>query len=249
MVFQVPSLDIEAEAVALFVERARGARRDLRIDSRGEATIAEICRRLDGIPLPIELAATRAAHLSVTEILERLNDRFRLLVGGRRRIQRQQTLAAALDWSYDLLGPDEQLLLRRLAVFRGSFSLRAAEAICHPRAMELLGSLVAKSLVDVSDHDEGVRYRLGESVRIYAETKLVESGESGQLRSAHRDFYLEWIESLPLEQVRSGRGRASSPMVSEVDNLTCRLSRPTRAVPGRTRRRRPRAGSDLGRRA
>jgi predicted ATPase/DNA-binding CsgD family transcriptional regulator len=221
-VFRVPSLDIGAEAVALFMDRACAVRPDLRIDARSEATIAEICRRLDGIPLAIELAATRIAHLSLTELVERLNDRFRLLVGGRRRIQRQQTLTAVLDWSYDLLGPDEQLLFRRLAAFRGSFSLRAAEAICHPNALERLGSLVAKSLVWFIDHDDEVRYRLPETVRIYAEDKLVESGESEQLRSAHRDFYLEWVESLPLE-MRGFRVVGTSALVLEADNLTAAL--------------------------
>jgi predicted ATPase/DNA-binding CsgD family transcriptional regulator len=219
-VFRVPSLDVEAEAVALFAERAQSARPDLSIDARSQATIAEICRRLDGIPLAIELAATRAAHLPLTEILERLNDRFRLLVGGRRRIQRQQTLAATLDWSYDLLLADEQLLLRRLAVFRGSFSLSAAEVICHPQALELLGSLVAKSLVDLSDHDEEARYRLLESVRIYAEGKLVETEDSEQLRSIHRDFYLERIESLSLGHFRR---TDALPLALEADNLTAAL--------------------------
>ena len=175
-------------------------------------------RRRLGLDRP---AATQAVHLSLSEILERLNDRFRLLVGGRRRIQRQQTLAAALDWSYDLISPDEQLLLRRLAVFRGSFSLRAAEAICHPKALELLRSLVTKSLVPLSDHDEVVRYRLLESVQIYAEVKLVESGESERIRSAHRDFYLEWIESLPLDEVRGFL--STSPLATEEDNLTAAL--------------------------
>jgi predicted ATPase/class 3 adenylate cyclase len=222
-VFRVPSLDIAGEAVALFVERARETRTDLRIDSPSEATIAEICRRLDGIPLAIELAATRAAHLSLTEILERLNDRFRLLVGGRRRIQRQQTLTAALDWSYELLSPDEQLLLRRLAVFRGSFSLQAAEAICHPMAMELLGSLVAKSLISVNDRGEGVSYRLLESVRIYAEAKLVETRESEQLRSAHRDWYLDWIESFPLTHLMGLGGSLLQRVVPEADNLMAAL--------------------------
>jgi predicted ATPase/DNA-binding CsgD family transcriptional regulator len=222
-VFRVPSLDIAGEGVALFVERAQEARPDLRIDSRSEATIAEICQRLDGIPLAIELAASQAAHLSLGEILERLSDRFGLLVGGRRRIQRQQTLAAALNWSYDLLGSDEQLLLRRLAVFRGSFSLKAAEAICHPKALGLLRSLVAKSLVDVSDNDVEVRYRLLESVRIYAEEKLVESGESKQVRTTHRDWYLEWIESLPPNQMGQLTLAGTSPLVSEEDNLTAAL--------------------------
>ena len=148
-------------------------------------------------------------------------------MGSRRRIQRQQTLSAALEWSYDLLGPHEQLLLRRLAVFRGSFSLRAAEAICHPDAMELLGSLAAKSLVSVIDHGEQVRYRLLESVRIYADEKLVETGESDQLRSAHRDFYLEWIEALPPDRATSNFPILGfsplSPLVSEADNLTAAL--------------------------
>jgi predicted ATPase len=222
-VFRVPSLDIEAEAAALFVERALNARRDLRIDAGDEATIAEICRRLDGIPLAIELAATQAVHLSLPEILERLNDRFRLLVGGRRRIQRQQTLTAALDWSYDLLEPDEQLLLSRLAVFRGSFSLSAAEAICHPKALELLRSLVTKSLVDLSDNEVEVRYRMLESVRIYAEGKLVEAGESERLRSTHRDWYLQWIESLPLASVTQGRPPGPPLVPTEADNLTAAL--------------------------
>jgi predicted ATPase/DNA-binding CsgD family transcriptional regulator len=225
-VFRVPSLDIEAEAVALFVERARSARPDLQINAESEATIAEVCRRLDGIPLAIELAASRATHLSLGEIQERLNDRFRLLVGARRRIHRQQTLTAALDWSYDLLGADEQLLLRRLAVFRGSFSLRAAEAVSHPEAMELLGSLVDKSLVDVTDPGGGIRYRLLESVRIYAEQKLVESGESETLRSSHRDYYLEWVESLPLTQLLRfyrGSGPTMAQMVTEASNLTVAL--------------------------
>ena len=217
-VFRVPSLDIAGEAVALFAERAQAARPDLSIDARSEATIAEICRRLDGIPLAIELAATQAVHLSLSEILERLNDRFRLLVGGRRRIQRQQTLTAALDWSYDLLNPDEQLMLRRLAVFRGSFSLSAAEAICHPKALELLRSLVTKSLVDLSDNDMEVRYRLLESVRIYAEGKLVETGESERVRSAHRDFYLDWIESFPLTRMMNS-GSLLPRVVVEADNL------------------------------
>jgi hypothetical protein len=213
-------LDIGTEAVVLFAERAQEAWPDLRIDSRNEATIAEICRRLDGIPLAIELAASQVAYLSLTEILERLHDRFRLLVGGRRRIQRQQTLTAALDWSYDLLGPEEQSLLRRLAVFRGSFSLPAVEAVCHARAIELVRSLVAKSLVSIVEHDELIRYRLLESVRLYAEQKLVESGDSQQLRSSHRDFYLQWIESLPLDQFGRALTLGTSQVVTEADNLT-----------------------------
>jgi predicted ATPase len=220
-VLPVPSLEVESEAVALF-ERARSARPDARLEAQTEALVVEICRRLDGIPLAIELAAGRVGHMSAAEILERLNDRFRLLVGGRRRIQRQQTLGAALDWSYDLLSHDEQRLLRGLAVFRGSFSLRAAEGVSHPDAMELLGSLVAKSLVGIDDRGAELRYRLIESVRLYAEDKLMETEESERLRSAHRDWYLDWIESLPMSEINDLYGDTSR-LADEADNLVAAL--------------------------
>ncbi len=221
-VVPVPSLEVESEAVALFVERARSARPEVRLEAKTEGLVVEICRRLDGIPLAIELAAGRVGHMSAAEILDRLNDRFRLLVGGRRRIQRQQTLGAALDWSYDLLSPDEQRLLRGLAVFRGSFSLRAAEGVSHPDAMQLVGSLVAKSLVSIDDRGAELRYRLTESVRLYAEDKLMETEESERLRSAHRDWYLTWIESLPVSEINDFYGDTSR-LAGEADNLVAAL--------------------------
>lgn len=188
-----------------------------------EQTATEICQRLDGIPLAIELAAARAAHLAPTEILERLSDRFRLLTGGRRRVQRQQTLQAAIDWSHDLLTDDEKVFLRRLAVFSGSFSLRAAEAICHPDALDLLGSLVAKSLVVVPNDPHATRYRLLETVRIYAEEKLFEAGEADATRTAHRDWFLAWIESIPVDElVWAGEGE-DEYLVADADNLQAAL--------------------------
>jgi predicted ATPase len=220
-VFRVPSLSIETEAMALFVDRARGVRPDLRTDPEAEEAIVEICRRLDGIPLAIELAAARTAHLAPAEILGRLSDRFRLLTGGRRRVQRQQTLAAAIDWSYSLLSEAEKVLLRRLAVFRGSFSLRAAEGICHPDALDLLGSLVAKSLVTLEEQDAETRYRLLETVRLYAEERLVEAGEAEQLRSSHRDWFLGWIESFPVGKLVALGG--GDQLSAEADNLTAAL--------------------------
>jgi predicted ATPase/class 3 adenylate cyclase len=221
-VVPVPSLQIGTEAVELFAERARAARPGVRFDAQTLGVVAEICRRLDGIPLAIELAAGRAGHLSAAEILDRLNDRFRLLVGGRRRIQRQQTLGAALDWSYGLLSPEEQRLLRGLAVFRGSFSLRAAEGICHPAALDLLGSLVAKSLVALDDRGAEARYRLGESVRIYAEDKLLATDEPERLRSAHRDWYLAWLSALPVSEISYYYGDPSR-VAAEADNLVAAL--------------------------
>jgi predicted ATPase len=219
--FRVPSLRIDTEATSLFVDRARAARPSLRLDRESEVAIVEICRQLDGIPLAIELAAARAAHLSPAEILDRLSDRFRLLTGGRRRIQRQQTLSAALDWSHSLLNTDEQVLLRRLAVFKGSFSLEAAEQICHPEALELLGSLVAKSLVTLEEHEPTIRYRLLETVRLYAEDHLVASGEAEHLRAAHRDWFLHWIESRPVHELVAHGG--GYQLTADAANLAAAL--------------------------
>jgi predicted ATPase/DNA-binding SARP family transcriptional activator len=219
--FRVPSLRIDTEATALFLDRARAARPSLLIDQETNSAIVEICRQLDGIPLAIELAAARAGHLSPAAILERLSDRFRLLTGGRRRVQRQQTLSAAMDWSHSLLSDDEQVLFRRLAVFNGSFSLLAAEQICHPGALELLGSLVAKSLVTVEDHPTTVRYRLLETVRLYAGDRLVAAGEAEQLRARHGDWYLHWIESQPVHQLVAHRG--GYQLTADADNLAAVL--------------------------
>lgn len=220
-IFPVPSLNLETDAVRLFMDRANAARPGLRLDASNGRTVAGICRRLDGIPLAIELAAARTTHLAPAQILERLSDRFGLLTGGRRRVQRQQTLSAVMDWSYDLLSESEQTLLQRLAVFRGSFSLHAVEEVCTPDALDLLGSLVAKSLVSLQEGDPVLRYRLLETVRLYAEERLVATGEAAELRSVHRDWALTWIESLPIgELVGFGAGAL---VVSEADNLTTAL--------------------------
>jgi predicted ATPase len=218
-VFRVPSLNLETDAIRLFADRARAAGSPFDPDQVGP-TVAEICRRLDGIPLAIELAAARTTHLAPAQILERLSDRFRLLTGGRRGVQRQQTLAAAIDWSYDLLTDAEQTLFRQLAVFRGSFSLPAVEEICRSDAVDLLGSLVSKSLVNVHQREAVPRYRLLETVRLYAEERLLASGEAAELRSAHRDWLLAWLESLPLDELVWGRG---DRLIANSDNLSAAL--------------------------
>jgi predicted ATPase len=220
-VFRVPSLSLETDAVRLFMDRARAAGARLEVDPASDSVVAEICRRLDGIPLAIELAAARSTHLAPIQVLERLSDRFRLLTGGRRRVQRQQTLAAAIDWSHGLLSDPEQALFRRLAVFRGSFSLQAVEEICRPDAVDLLGSLVDKSLVNVQVQAAAPRYRLLETVRMYAEERLVASGEAAKLRSAQRDWLLRWLESLPIGQLLELGG--GERLVPEVDNLAAAL--------------------------
>jgi predicted ATPase len=220
-VLRVPSLNVETDAVRLFFDRAQAAGARLAPDSANKDTVAQICRRLDGIPLAIELAAARTPHLAAAQILERLSDRFRLLTGGRRRVQRQQTLSAAIDWSHDLLTDDEKTLFSRLAVFRGSFSLQAVEEICHPDGVELLGSLVNKSLVNAPHEGSVVRYRLLETVRLYAEERLLASGEAVELRCGHRDWLLSWLESLPLgELVEIGGG---DQLLPEADNLSAAL--------------------------
>ncbi len=219
--FPVPSLDPGTDGVRLFVDRARAAGAELRLGAGDRQVIVEITRRLDGIPLAIELAAARTTHLAPTQILERLSDRFRLLTGGRHRVQRQQTLAAVIDWSYELLSKEEQTLFRRLAVFRGSFSLPAVEEVCRADALDDLGSLAAKSLVSVAEGDDMARYRLLETVRLYAEERLLASGEAAALRSAQRDWSLRWLESFPVAELLGwGGGRQ---LVPEADNLIAAL--------------------------
>ncbi len=232
-VVPVPSLSVpddasEAErsdAVLLFAERAKSVKPAFALGPDNVSAVVEICRRLDGIPLAIELAATRVSHLSPRQLAERLEDRFRLLTGGRRRIQRQQTLAATLDWSHDLLDDAERILFRRLAVFAGGFSLDAAEAISSGdgvepgRVLDILGSLAGKSLVFAGEDEGGnARYRLLETVRMYASEKLAASAEAESVRTRHCDWYLAWIEAMPLEVV-SRSAAAARTLLGEMDNL------------------------------
>jgi predicted ATPase/class 3 adenylate cyclase len=200
-VYGLGSLVPETDGVRLFAERAGEASASFAVDEANREAITEICTRLDGIPLAIELAAASVRHLSPAQIVERLDDRFRLLTGGRRRVQRHQTLAAALDWSHDLLSGDEQLVLRRLAVFPATFSLEAAEYVVdRGDTIEILGALVEKSLVNAVSAGDRLRYRLLESVRLYMEQKLVDAGESLVCRARQRDWVVQWLEAVPLEE-------------------------------------------------
>jgi predicted ATPase/class 3 adenylate cyclase len=194
--WRVPSLSLAHEAIELFVDRARRARPDFAVDDDNAAAVGEICRRLDGMPLAIELAAARVRALSVAEILEGLHDRFRLLTGGARTaVRRQQTLRASVDWSHALLSETECILFRRLAVLLGGFDLDAAQAVAgggdveRYQVLDLLTLLVDKSLVVAEDSGGRTRYRLLETVRQYALEKLAESGEADAIRSRHRDHY------------------------------------------------------------
>ena len=189
------------ESIQLFVERAAAARPDLALTQQNAFAVTQICHRLDGIPLALELAAARVKVLSLEEIATRLDDRFALLThGSRTALARHQTLRALIDWSYDLLSESERVLWRRLSVFIGGWTLEAAESICggdglNPgQVLELLSHLVDKSLVIVEEQDGAARYRMLETIREYAREKLDESGETERLRQRHRDFFIAFTE-------------------------------------------------------
>ncbi len=194
-------------AMRLFVERATFHQTGFKVTRSNVRVIAEICRRLDGIPLAIELAAARVKVLSVEQISARLDDRFHLLTGGvRTDLPHHQTLRAAMDWSYDLLPEEERALFRRLSVFVGGFTLETAESVCAgdaieaPQVLDLLSRLVDKSLVTVDDSaGSEVRYRLLETVRQYGLDRLVEAREAEAVRNRHRAFFMNLAERAELE--------------------------------------------------
>jgi predicted ATPase/class 3 adenylate cyclase len=222
--YHVPSLSVpepqrtvttqalaQYEAVRLFADRACAVQPLFQISETNLGTVADICRRLDGIPFAIELAAARVRALSVNEIAARLNDRFRLLTGGdRTALPRQQTLQALIDWSYDLLTEHERALLRKLAVFAGGWTLEAAEAVGADETvgktdlLDLLTNLIEKSLV-ISDAD-GSRYRLLETVRQYAQERLNETNERDPTCERYLQFYLTLAEQARPELVGPNQG-------------------------------------------
>jgi len=223
--WRVPSLSLADEAIALFTDRARHARPDFTLTHDNAATVGEICARLDGVPLAIELAAARVRALSLTEILDSLHDRFRLLTGGARTaVRRQQTLRASVDWSHALLTEPERVLFRRLAVFLGGFDFDAAQAVAGSgeverfQVLDLLTLLVDKSLVVADDSGGRTRYRLLETVRQYALEKLGESGEADAVRARHRDHYTSLAAPLDAPAGRDHEQRIEQAEI-EIDNL------------------------------
>ena len=185
----------DSPAVRLLLDRARAVRPDLVLDDESMTAAVEICTRLDGIPLALELAAAQFAHLSPADLAQRLDDRFRLLVGGRRRrLQRQHTLQAVMDWSWDLLQGDEQRLLAQLSVFSGGWTLDAAEGVCQVDSSRpiaaLLRSLVSKSLVSIQGAADS-RYTMLETVRLYSQQKLLDRGETSAARERHARFFCD----------------------------------------------------------
>ena len=214
--YRVPSLSLpdpksglhvieEAEAVKLFKERATTILPEFELTEANAPAIAQICQRLNGIALAIELAASRVKMLKVEQIATRLDDAFRLLTGGSRTaLPRQQTLRALIDWSYNLLPDEERTILRRLSVFMGGWTLEAAEAICgNADALDLLTHLVDKSLVSVDlEHGDEPHYYLLETVRQYAREKLVEIEDPARLRDVHLDYFLKLAERIAPELYR-----------------------------------------------
>jgi predicted ATPase/class 3 adenylate cyclase/DNA-binding CsgD family transcriptional regulator len=225
LTWTVPSLSLADDAVELFTDRARRARPNFRGTVDNCATIADICRRLDGMPLAIELAAARVRGLSLTDILENLHDRFGLLTGGARTgLHRHQTLRASVDWSYALLTDPERTLFGRLGVFLGGFDLDAAQAVGADAAvqrqqvMEHLSQLIDKSLVVAENASGAMRYRLLETMRQYALEKLGESGDADAVRDRHRDHYIERAAAL-VSLMPGGHQRLTDWADVELDNL------------------------------
>jgi predicted ATPase len=234
-----------APAVQLFVERARAVRPGFALDADTAPVVALICRQLDGVPLAVELAAARVKALPVQEIAERLADRFTFLTAGPRSGEaRHRTLRATLDWSHDLLSDAEKALLRRLAVFRGGWTLDAAEQVCssagvEPRdVVDLLFRLVDRSLV-VPDPDTG-RFRLLVTVRDYASAKLREAGETDALLDRHLEYFTAYAQENSSLTRWGGAGWAR--MRAEHDNLRAALER---AI-GRARRTQESGDIDAG---
>ncbi|MEN0021167.1 MAG: tetratricopeptide repeat protein, partial [Planctomycetota bacterium] len=233
----------EVGSVALFVQRARAVAPTFQLTESNAADVAAVCRELDGVPLAIELAAARAKLLQPDQIAARLSDRFRLLTGGARTgLRRQQTLRAAIDWSFDQLDERERAVFRRLAVFRGGWTLAAAEDLCAQpgdvedwEVLDILGSLVDRSMVVVEEADGGeARYRLLESLRGYGLEKLEQANELGAMRDAHLRLFAKmgrqaeaqlqakqqvvWYERLDAEQ---GNLRAAlEHALSDAESLT-----------------------------
>ena len=216
------------DAVRLFIDRAQMVLPSFQVTNQNTPSIAQICYRLDGIPLALELAAARIKGMKPGQIAERLDDRFRLLTGGSRAgLPRHQTLRATMDWSYGLLSESERRLLGRLSVFAGGWMLEAAEAVCTGDTIEannvldLLLHLIDKSLVVVDEEakSQAARYRMLETIRQYAREKLLDSGESEHVRDRHLDFYLKFAEDAEPKLVGADQMTWFNRLDSEHDNL------------------------------
>ncbi len=219
-----------SESVRLFVERGRAARPDFGLTDTNADSVARVCRRLDGLPLAIELAAARLSMLTPEELAGRLDQRFRLLTGGDRfAVERHQTLRAAVDWSYDLLDASEQRLLDRLSVFAGGFMLDAAEVVCAGEGIDgevfdSLAGLVAQSLVVADVQEAQTRYRLLETIRQYAQERLAAAGDTETLRAHHARYYTRFAEGAASYLAGPDEIAWARQLAREADNLHAALA-------------------------
>jgi predicted ATPase/DNA-binding CsgD family transcriptional regulator len=225
LVWRVPALPFAEEAIELFIDRARLTLPDFALANEGIAIVTDICQRLDGLPLAIELAAARARTLSLAEIAGGLDDRFRLLTGGwRTSAPRQQTLRASMDWSHALLTESERIVFQRLSVFMGGFHLDGAEAVAGDGdvpilpVLDVLASLVDKSLVVAENRSGRARYRLLDTMRRYALDKLGESGDEAEVRDRHKEHFAAMAVALDVP-MHSGYEQQIERVDIEVDNL------------------------------
>lgn len=221
----------DSEAVELFTERALSVDPKMVLTDEDQAILSDLCTALDRIPMAIELAAARVNMFNVRQLHENLHDRFTLLSEGRRfASERQQTLWGLIDWSFRLLDEDERRVFQRLSVFAGEWRFEAVVACCFDEAMPPEGRLavftrlVAKSLVETTRHPTGVRYRLLESVRDYADRKLCESGESAEIKNRQADYFTTWVKAIFDEHDVSHNDTFIAAVDEDYANLRCALS-------------------------
>jgi predicted ATPase len=220
-----------SDAVELFVQRGRRVHADFELTATNASEVAQVCRRLDGVPLAIELAAARVNAMTPAELARGLDHRFETLAGGRRgAVQRHQTLRAAIDWSYDLLNEPERRVLARLSVFAGGCNRESAEAVCGGDPIEpagvfgLLTALVGRSLVVAEPGDPETRYRLLETIREYGEERLAQLGETETMRHRHAEHYESYSRALLEESRGPNQARAWRKLGAENDNLLAALA-------------------------
>lgn len=243
--FRVPSLAVpgvhqlpavnewqQFDALTLFAERATAVSPEFQVTEDNFPSLVQICQRLDGIPLALELAAARVSVLNTAQIATRLDDRFRLLTGGSRTaLPRQQTLRALIDWSWELLTETEQMLLQRLSVFAGGMNLEAVEAVCAGNGLDsydlldLLSELVRKSLV-LSRREPGqpIRYHLLETIRQYAQERLVTTRQGATFRQRHLDYFMTWAKRAKPELTGPDQAMWLNRLEKELDNLRAALN-------------------------
>ncbi|MFD4948199.1 ATP-binding protein [Streptomyces sp. NPDC058409] len=230
----------DEDAMLLFAERAAAVRPEFRLTDHNRATARELCRRLDGIPLALELAAGRLRALSTEQVLQRLDDRFRLLTGaGRSALARHQTLRTAIGWSHELCVPEQRLLWARLSVFAGQFDLEAVEYICSgadlpaESVLDVLSGLLTQSVVVREDSAAGTRYRMLDTVREYGAEWLAATGDTDRLRRRHRDWFLGLATWCELDWFSPRQGEVAARVESELPNLRrameCSLESPGEA--------------------